>query len=145
VGNGDHQPVLTTCALPGDFAGAGSLVGHTRQHEEQVGQPIEIDHDEVRQFDVAGQMHHAPLGATAHSPRDVQRRHGGQYFKGKGLDGSCPMGPHIVTADEVKSLVLTLAVFIQECYTHVWATKTSIDQAETVAECEQAIITLNLF
>ena len=33
--------------------------------------------------------------------RDIQRRHGGQYFKGKGLDGSCPMGPWIVTADEV--------------------------------------------
>lgn len=31
--------------------------------------------------------------------RDVQRRHGGQYFKGKGLDGSAPMGPWIVTAD----------------------------------------------
>lgn len=35
--------------------------------------------------------------------RDVQRRHGGQYFKGKGLDSSCPMGPWIVTADEVPS------------------------------------------
>jgi 2-keto-4-pentenoate hydratase/2-oxohepta-3-ene-1,7-dioic acid hydratase in catechol pathway len=35
------------------------------------------------------------------SARDIQRRHGGQYFKGKGLDGSCPMGPHIVTADEI--------------------------------------------
>ena len=33
--------------------------------------------------------------------RDVQRRHGGQYFKGKGLDGSCPMGPWIVTVDEI--------------------------------------------
>jgi 2-keto-4-pentenoate hydratase/2-oxohepta-3-ene-1,7-dioic acid hydratase in catechol pathway len=33
--------------------------------------------------------------------RDVQRRHGGQFFKGKSLDGSCPMGPWIVTADEV--------------------------------------------
>lgn len=33
--------------------------------------------------------------------RDVQRRHGGQYFKGKGLDGSCPMGPWIVTRDAV--------------------------------------------
>lgn len=31
--------------------------------------------------------------------RDIQRRHGGQYFKGKGLDGSCPIGPWIVTAD----------------------------------------------
>jgi 2-keto-4-pentenoate hydratase/2-oxohepta-3-ene-1,7-dioic acid hydratase in catechol pathway len=31
--------------------------------------------------------------------RDVQRRHGGQWFKGKSLDGSCPMGPWIVTPD----------------------------------------------
>ena len=31
--------------------------------------------------------------------RDVQRRHGGQWVKGKSLDGSCPMGPWIVTAD----------------------------------------------
>ncbi|ASJ76106.1 fumarylacetoacetate hydrolase family protein [Granulosicoccus antarcticus] len=33
--------------------------------------------------------------------RDIQRRHGGQYFKGKGLDGSCPCGPWIVTADAI--------------------------------------------
>jgi len=33
--------------------------------------------------------------------RDVQRRHGGQYFKGKGLDNSCPMGPIVVTKDEL--------------------------------------------
>ena len=33
--------------------------------------------------------------------RDVQRRHGGQYFKGKALDGSCPLGPWIVTADAI--------------------------------------------
>lgn len=35
------------------------------------------------------------------SAREVQRRHGGQWFKGKSLDGTCPMGPWIVTADEV--------------------------------------------
>ena len=33
--------------------------------------------------------------------RDVQRRHGGQYFKGKTFDGSCPTGPWIVTADAI--------------------------------------------
>ena len=33
--------------------------------------------------------------------RDIQRRHGGQYFKGKALDGSCPVGPWIVTADAI--------------------------------------------
>ncbi|WP_405403717.1 fumarylacetoacetate hydrolase family protein [Paracoccus sp. Ld10] len=35
------------------------------------------------------------------SARDIQRLHGGQYFKGKGLDGSAPMGPWIVTADQI--------------------------------------------
>jgi 2-keto-4-pentenoate hydratase/2-oxohepta-3-ene-1,7-dioic acid hydratase in catechol pathway len=35
------------------------------------------------------------------SARDVQRRHGQQWFKGKSLDGSCPMGPWIVTHDEL--------------------------------------------
>jgi 2-keto-4-pentenoate hydratase/2-oxohepta-3-ene-1,7-dioic acid hydratase in catechol pathway len=37
------------------------------------------------------------------SAREVQRRHGGQWFKGKSLDGTCPMGPWIVTADEVSN------------------------------------------
>jgi 2-keto-4-pentenoate hydratase/2-oxohepta-3-ene-1,7-dioic acid hydratase in catechol pathway len=32
--------------------------------------------------------------------RDLQSRHK-QFFKGKSLDGSCPMGPYIVTADEI--------------------------------------------
>ena len=34
--------------------------------------------------------------------RDLQRRHGGQWHKGKSLDGTCPMGPCIVTADSLK-------------------------------------------
>jgi 2-keto-4-pentenoate hydratase/2-oxohepta-3-ene-1,7-dioic acid hydratase in catechol pathway len=35
------------------------------------------------------------------SAREVQTGHGGQFFKGKSLDGTCPMGPWIVTRDEV--------------------------------------------
>ena len=35
------------------------------------------------------------------SARDVQDGHGGQFFKGKSLDGACPMGPWIVTRDEM--------------------------------------------
>ena len=35
------------------------------------------------------------------SVRDVQRRHGQQWFRGKSMDTHCPMGPWIVTADEV--------------------------------------------
>ncbi len=44
--------------------------------------------------------------------RDLQVRHK-QYFKGKSLDGSCPMGPWIVTADEIadpQNLRLSLRV-----------------------------------
>ena len=33
--------------------------------------------------------------------RDIQSGWGGQYFKGKSLDRSCPTGPWIVTSDEV--------------------------------------------
>lgn len=33
------------------------------------------------------------------SARDIQRAHGGQWFKGKSLDGTCPMGPVLATAD----------------------------------------------
>jgi 2-keto-4-pentenoate hydratase/2-oxohepta-3-ene-1,7-dioic acid hydratase in catechol pathway len=36
------------------------------------------------------------------SAREVQRQHGQQWFKGKSLDGHCPMGPWLTTADEVK-------------------------------------------
>ena len=35
------------------------------------------------------------------SARDLQRQHGGQWLKGKSLDGHCPMGPWIVTPDEI--------------------------------------------
>ena len=35
------------------------------------------------------------------SVRDVQRRHGGQWFKGKNFDTHLPMGPWIVSADEL--------------------------------------------
>lgn len=31
--------------------------------------------------------------------RDLQEEHG-QWFKGKSLDGFCPLGPHLVTSDE---------------------------------------------
>lgn len=47
------------------------------------------------------------------SVRDVQRRHGGQWFKGKSFDTHCPLGPWIVTPDEIgdpQNLRLTLRV-----------------------------------
>lgn len=47
------------------------------------------------------------------SARDIQFGWGGQFFKGKSLDGFCPIGPWIVTADEIddpQSLRLSLRV-----------------------------------
>lgn len=47
------------------------------------------------------------------SARDIQFGWGGQFFKGKSLDGYCPIGPWIVTRDEVpdpQSLRLSLCV-----------------------------------
>jgi 2-keto-4-pentenoate hydratase/2-oxohepta-3-ene-1,7-dioic acid hydratase in catechol pathway len=35
------------------------------------------------------------------SARDLQRRHGGQWMKGKSIDGTMPLGPYIVTCDEI--------------------------------------------
>lgn len=41
------------------------------------------------------------MAANDVSARDIQRRHGQQWFKGKSLDGHLPMGPWLTTADEV--------------------------------------------
>jgi 2-keto-4-pentenoate hydratase/2-oxohepta-3-ene-1,7-dioic acid hydratase in catechol pathway len=35
------------------------------------------------------------------SARDIQNGWGGQFFKGKSLDASSPVGPWVVTADEI--------------------------------------------
>ena len=35
------------------------------------------------------------------SQRDLQRRHGGQWFRGKSIDGTMPLGPWIVLRDNV--------------------------------------------
>lgn len=46
------------------------------------------------------------------SQRDLQRQHGGQWLKGKSIDGTMPIGPWITTADEVdlSRLRVTLSV-----------------------------------
>lgn len=42
------------------------------------------------------------------SQRDLQQRHGGQWLKGKSIDGTMPLGPFVATADEVDLENLTL-------------------------------------
>jgi len=42
------------------------------------------------------------------SVRDVQRRHGGQWFKGKNFDTHLPLGPWIVTPDDLNASALRI-------------------------------------
>ncbi|WP_449257203.1 fumarylacetoacetate hydrolase family protein [Bosea sp. (in: a-proteobacteria)] len=46
------------------------------------------------------------------SQRDLQRRHGGQWLKGKSIDDTMPLGPFLVTADEVDIGAITLECFV---------------------------------
>jgi 2,4-diketo-3-deoxy-L-fuconate hydrolase len=54
-----------------------------------IGETSALDH--VLGFTVANDV----------SARDVQRAHGGQWFRGKSLDHTCPIGPWVVTADAI--------------------------------------------
>jgi 2-keto-4-pentenoate hydratase/2-oxohepta-3-ene-1,7-dioic acid hydratase in catechol pathway len=45
--------------------------------------------------------------------RDLQRRYG-QWFKGKSLDGSCPLGPWIVPADELDASDLAIELWVNQ-------------------------------
>ena len=67
--------------------------------------------------------------------RDVQRRHGGQWNKGKSIDRSCPLGPLIVTADEVELSELTIECEVNgELRQHARAGQLIFGVAEIVAE-----------
>ncbi len=74
--------------------------------------------------------------------RDLQRKHG-QWFKGKGLDGFAPMGPYLVTKDEVpdpQNLNLTLWVSGKERQKS--NTKYMIFNIPTIVEALSAGLTL---
>jgi len=46
------------------------------------------------------------------SHRDLQRRHGGQWLKGKSIDQTMPFGPWIVTADEIDASDVRLSCIV---------------------------------
>jgi 2-keto-4-pentenoate hydratase/2-oxohepta-3-ene-1,7-dioic acid hydratase in catechol pathway len=46
------------------------------------------------------------------SARDLQRRHGGQWLKGKSIDGTMPLGPFVVTRDEIALADVRLECFV---------------------------------
>jgi len=109
------HPVYFTKAPECVLAPGGRIVHHAVTHE--------LDY-EVELTAVIGSMGRDIPRAQALShvfgytivndvtARDLQKRHG-QWFKGKSLDTFCPMGPVLVTADEIpdpQTLNITLRV-----------------------------------
>lgn len=75
------------------------------------------------------------------SARDLQYGFGGQFFYGKSLNGTCPMGPWIVTADEIddpQALNLRLTVNGQEKQ-HASTADMIVGVAETIAILSRAM------
>jgi 2-keto-4-pentenoate hydratase/2-oxohepta-3-ene-1,7-dioic acid hydratase in catechol pathway len=91
---------------PATVTGPGSSVLFPAPHSEQLDWEVELAVIVGRPGrdiaeDRAAQHVFGYTCANDVSVRDVQRRHGGQWFKGKNYDTHLPMGPWIVTADEL--------------------------------------------
>jgi 2-keto-4-pentenoate hydratase/2-oxohepta-3-ene-1,7-dioic acid hydratase in catechol pathway len=88
----------TTVSGPYDDIRYDRSVTQQVDWEAELGVIIGVDGCNIRRDEA---LRHV-FGYTAVNDvtaRDLQRSHG-QWFKGKSLDGFCPMGPSVVTADE---------------------------------------------
>ena len=91
---------------PNTVVGTEAGVLFPAPHSEQLDWECELAvviGREGRDIPESGALEHV-FGYTCAndvSVRDVQRRHGGQWFKGKNFDTHLPLGPWIVTADEI--------------------------------------------
>jgi 2-keto-4-pentenoate hydratase/2-oxohepta-3-ene-1,7-dioic acid hydratase in catechol pathway len=91
---------------PATVTGPDTDVLHPAPYSEQLDWEVElavIVGRPGRDIPEAESMRHV-FGYTCAndvSVRDIQRRHGGQWYKGKNFDTHLPMGPWIVTADEI--------------------------------------------
>lgn len=77
------------------------------------------------------------------SARDLQKRHG-QFFIGKSLPGSCPMGPSIVTADDISDVqALTVQSRLNGVIKQDSSTKNQIFDVTTVISVISQVIPLD--
>lgn len=86
-------------AGPGTTLQLQAAVSSEYDYEAELGVVIGIECKDVAESEANAVV----FGYTAVNDltaRDLQREHG-QWFKGKSLDGACPIGPWIVTPDEV--------------------------------------------
>lgn len=99
----EHPVVFTknVTAVTGPYADIPLLSEMTQQFDWEAELAVVIGRG-GRQIPVADALSHV-FGYTIINDltaRDLQRRHK-QFFLGKSLDGSCPVGPWIVTADAI--------------------------------------------
>lgn len=85
---------------PNDDIGLDSHISAKWDYEAEVGVVIGKRCRSVSQADALDHVFGYFL-ANDVSQRDLQRRHGGQWLKGKSVDGTMPIGPYIVTPDEL--------------------------------------------
>ena len=91
---------------PTSVIGPGGGVLHPGRVSEQLDWEIELaviigkGGRNISQADAMAHVFGYTIAVDV-SVRDLQRRHGAQWFKGKSLDTHCPLGPWIVTADQL--------------------------------------------
>ena len=91
---------------PRCVVGPDAAVVHPAPHSDQLDWEVELAvvvgrrGMDVREDDALGYVFGYTV-ANDVSVRDVQRRHGGQWMKGKNFDTHLPLGPWIVSADEL--------------------------------------------
>jgi 2-keto-4-pentenoate hydratase/2-oxohepta-3-ene-1,7-dioic acid hydratase in catechol pathway len=92
---------------PATVIGPDAPVLHPTPHSEQLDWEVELvavigrAGRDLSEADALGHVFGYTIGNDV-SVRDVQqKRHGGQWFKGKNFDTHLPLGPWIVSADEL--------------------------------------------
>src|SRR5574341_753599 len=109
------HPVYFTKAPECVLAPGGAIVHHAAtnelDYEVELAVVIGTAGRDIRQEDALTHVFGYTIVNDV-TARDLQKRHG-QWFKGKSLDTFCPMGPVLVTADEIpapQTLAITLRV-----------------------------------
>lgn len=100
----DHPTFFTKAptTLNGPFAGVPAHTNVTEKLDWEVELALVIGRrgSNITEADALSHVF-GYMVANDVSAREIQRRHGQQWFKGKSLDGHLPMGPWLTTADEV--------------------------------------------
>lgn len=91
---------VTTVIGPTDDIPYDASVSDKLDWEVELGVIIGTGGRHIKQEDALGHVFGYTI-VNDISARDLQHAPGLQWFTGKSLDGSCPMGPWIVTADEI--------------------------------------------